>query len=64
MKNLERFNNIAPPTFAFKADSTELNENALAQYMQYQNYKKNVNIVMPQRTLIKQPILSSQYTNQ
>ena len=33
MKNLERFNHIAPPTFAFKADSTELNENALAQYM-------------------------------
>jgi len=62
MKNLERFNYIAP-TFAFKADSTELNANALASYMQFQNNKKNVSVCIP-RNILRQPVAGSQYTNQ
>ena len=37
---IKRLSQINNPQFAFKTDSNELTENALAQYMQFQNQKK------------------------
>lgn len=36
-----------PANFAFKADSNELNENALAQFMAYQNNRKSGTVIIP-----------------
>jgi len=36
---IKRLSQMANPQFAFKADSNELNENALARFLSFQNQK-------------------------
>lgn len=40
----KRVSQMANPQFAFKADTNELNENALAQFLQFQNQKTKIQV--------------------